>query len=219
MIALMEGVRSGRCFCLFLMCMLCLLACAGGCIESERQALLTFKKGLVDPENILASWTSGEEDCCRWNHVGCHNLTGHVIKLDLHTDTGEYCWVDPNRSCGVHGEISPSLLQLPYLSHLDLSGNAFTNVSKVISSLGRLEYLDMSHNDINTFPYHLGNLSKLEYLDLRFNEDMTVDSFEWLARLSSLRSLQLSGVNFTKADDWYQVIKVHFFVYLRVVFL
>ena len=70
MIMSAKGGRSGRNFLLLLMCILCMLACAGGsrnvrvrCIESERQALLAFKKGLVDPGNRLASWTSGEEDC------------------------------------------------------------------------------------------------------------------------------------------------------------
>ncbi|KAL6289291.1 hypothetical protein ACE6H2_006801 [Prunus campanulata] len=55
------------------------------CIERERQALLAFKRGLVDEFNQLSTWSSEAEkqDCCRWKGVYCSNQTGHVIQLDL----------------------------------------------------------------------------------------------------------------------------------------
>ncbi|KAL5738288.1 hypothetical protein ACOSP7_031049 [Xanthoceras sorbifolium] len=60
-----------------------------GCIERERQALLTFKQDLIDPSNRLASWI-GDGDCCNWAGVVCHNVTGHVLQLQLRNPHMEY---------------------------------------------------------------------------------------------------------------------------------
>ena len=54
------------------------------CIQSERQTLLQFKAGLIDDYDMLSSWTT--EDCCQWKGVGCSNITGHVLRLNLHGD-------------------------------------------------------------------------------------------------------------------------------------
>ncbi|XP_031383049.1 uncharacterized protein LOC116197144 isoform X2 [Punica granatum] len=51
------------------------------CIEREREALLEFKRGLVDKSNLLSSWVG--DDCCSWKGVRCSKLTGRVLKLDL----------------------------------------------------------------------------------------------------------------------------------------
>ncbi|KAF4357549.1 receptor-like protein EIX2 [Cannabis sativa] len=81
---------------------------SGQCIESERQALLTFKNGLVDKGNKLSSWTNTRPDCCDWNGIRCDNLTHHIIELSL-----SY----------LNGEIGSSLVELKQLRHLDLSGS------------------------------------------------------------------------------------------------
>ncbi|KAK8573504.1 hypothetical protein V6N13_009594 [Hibiscus sabdariffa] len=63
-------------------------------------------------------------------------------------------------------------------------------------------------------PHNLGNLSKLQYLNLRGQTyfmrfepwDMEAKgSIQWVSRLSSLRYLDLSGVDLHKATDWLQV--------------
>ncbi|EEF41244.1 serine-threonine protein kinase, plant-type, putative [Ricinus communis] len=166
------------------------------CIESERQALLHFKKGLIDRANLLSSWTNEEEDCCRWSRVRCDKHTGHVVMLDLRPimigrdgiyalgGDGNFVWT------GIGGELSSSLLELPYLSHLDLSNNWFSDIPEFMGSLSTLIYLDLSNNAIETFPYQLGNLSMLQYLDLSLNYEMRLDSIGWLDRLSSLRVLK-----------------------------
>ncbi|XP_030933555.1 receptor-like protein EIX2 [Quercus lobata] len=61
------------------------------CIEGERQALLEFKKGLVDDHGRLSSWQSSDENknCCNWEGVRCSNLTGHVLELHLSNDGRE----------------------------------------------------------------------------------------------------------------------------------
>ncbi|PQM38070.1 putative LRR receptor-like serine/threonine-protein kinase [Prunus yedoensis var. nudiflora] len=52
-----------------------------GCSESDMQALLAFRQGLVDDNDRLLSW--GREvqnkDCCQWDGVYCSNQTGHVV--------------------------------------------------------------------------------------------------------------------------------------------
>ncbi|CAH9129846.1 unnamed protein product [Cuscuta epithymum] len=54
------------------------------CIDGERQALLKFKHNILDEYEYLSSWGNHDENCCcGWAGVGCDNLTGHVIKLDL----------------------------------------------------------------------------------------------------------------------------------------
>nr|XP_023914891.1 receptor-like protein EIX2 [Quercus suber] len=58
------------------------------CIDTERQALLNFKQHLIDPSNRLSSWTA-RGDCCLWEGVVCHNLTGHVQQLHLRTSYPE----------------------------------------------------------------------------------------------------------------------------------
>nr|XP_023898927.1 receptor-like protein EIX1 isoform X2 [Quercus suber] len=55
------------------------------CIERERQALLEFKKGLIDDKNRLSSWGTeyAKKNCCNWEGVQCSNQTGHILQLDL----------------------------------------------------------------------------------------------------------------------------------------
>ncbi|PON97012.1 LRR domain containing protein, partial [Trema orientale] len=54
------------------------------CIETEKQALLSFKRYLVDRSNTLVSWDeSEEEDCCKWAGIVCNSITGHVSELRL----------------------------------------------------------------------------------------------------------------------------------------
>ncbi|XP_059627982.1 receptor-like protein EIX2 [Cornus florida] len=172
------------------------------CMETERQALLQFKEGLVDDYGILSSWGNTQEekkDCCKWRGVGCSNITGHVMVLNLHTKfDGQF----------LRGKISPSLLQLQHLKHLDLSYNDFegSRIPEFIGSFSRLQYLNLRDTGfLGTIPNQFGNLSELRYLDLRFNDLLSGKSFNWVSNLSSLRYLDLSYVNLSEAIDWMEV--------------
>ncbi|XP_071726998.1 receptor-like protein EIX2 [Rutidosis leptorrhynchoides] len=148
------------------------------CIDGEKQALLEFKYGLVDEANKLASWDDDASDCCRWAGVVCDNVTGHIQGLHLAGD-GLDSWLG--------GILSPSIMHLKQLRHLDLSDNAFEGI----------------------IPPQLGNLSELNFLSLGtffIEPTTTVNNMQWLSSLRQLHYLDMSGVDLSKANDWFQVI-------------
>ncbi|ESR34381.1 hypothetical protein CICLE_v10004374mg [Citrus x clementina] len=110
------------------------------------------------------------------------------------------------------GEISPALLELHDIRHLDLSNNHFSAspVPEFIGSLSKLRYLNLSCSIPLELPRKFRNHSGLEYLNLENSSLFSVGSLEWLSRLSSLRHLDLSYINLTKSSDWFQVVaKLH----------
>ncbi|XVE75486.1 hypothetical protein DITRI_Ditri12bG0097600 [Diplodiscus trichospermus] len=110
-------------------------------IQSERQALLRFKQDLKDPSNRLAAWTN-DGDCCKWDGIIC-DKKGHVIQLQLGSSQGAHL-----RS-KLGGKLNPSLLDLKYLTYLDLSDNDFgeTQIPTWFWNLSsKLYYLNISRN-------------------------------------------------------------------------
>ncbi|GMI85699.1 hypothetical protein HRI_002239200 [Hibiscus trionum] len=151
------------------------------CISAEKRALLDFKKGLIDEEDLLASWTSEDEECCKWKGVGCDNMTGHVVMLDLRPRFIHDDYYESTGWTGIGGEIGSSLLELKQLSHLDLSFNGFDTIPDFIGSLTELTYLNLSSNSLTgLIPYQLGNLSRLLYLDLSgLDQSLISDNLVW----------------------------------------
>lgn len=147
-----------------------------GCKKVEKEALLRFKKGLEGPSGLLSSWTG--ENCCSWDCVTCDNKSGHVIKLNLQSDLDNQ----------LVGEISPSLLELKYLSHLDLSMNDFgtTKVPSFFRSLTKLTYLNLS--------------------GATFGEG---SDLKWVSSLTSLKYLDMGGIDLSKASShWLQSVNM-----------
>ena len=113
------------------------------CIQREKEALLAFKQGLMDVDNLLSSWGSEarKQDCCiSWEGVYCDEYTGHVVKLDL-----------IGGSLG--GRLSSQVGNLTHLQYLDLSYNDFTSVENLNSWLPRLSsltYLGLSSSNLST---------------------------------------------------------------------
>ncbi|KAL6321943.1 hypothetical protein AAG906_035848 [Vitis piasezkii] len=206
---------AGRPFQHLLSFLMLLLLCAKpglgnltGCIERERQALLHFKRGLVDEFGLLSSWGDEHDNrnCCNWRGVQCSNQSGHVIMLHLQAPRSEYAY----KHLSLRGEISPSLLELEHLTHLDLSCNDFEgrHIPPFLGSLSRMQYLNLSHaNFAQTVPTQLGNLSNLLSLNLSDSySDLHSGNLEWLSHLSSLRHLDLSFVDLSEAIHWSQAI-------------
>ncbi|KAM3694178.1 hypothetical protein ACJW31_07G040500 [Castanea mollissima] len=190
----------------------------------EKNALLSFKEGLTDPAGRLSSWVG--EDCCSWIGVGCDNTTSHVVELDLRNrfQISKHSYENMqkyNMSC-LGGKLSPSLLNLKYLSYLDLSQNNFEgiNIPNFLGSLENLNYLNLSFSLFTgVIPPHLGNLSKLQYLALTsksfpFSEyppvrRLEVKSLEWLVDLPTLKYLDMSFVNIGEVKpDWLQAVNM-----------
>ncbi|XP_057950913.1 receptor-like protein EIX2 [Malania oleifera] len=174
--------------------------------ERERQALLQFKQELTDNYGLLSSWGTDEANRshCNWKGVYCSNQTGTVIKLQLAAP-----FVPGLGYQSLKGKISPSLLELQCLNHLDLSHNFFnfTPIPDFIGSLSNLTYLNLSFACLSgPIPHELGNLSSLLYLDLSWNSYKNVGNLEWLSHLTLLRHLDLSGVNLSEATHWQQTI-------------
>ncbi|OMO92963.1 hypothetical protein COLO4_17178 [Corchorus olitorius] len=178
------------------------------CIEAEREALLKFKQGLTDPSGRLSSW--GEGNCCRWDGVSCDSKSGHVSKLNLRNNDFD----DNELMYKLGGEINPSLLSLKELSYLDLSGNNFGGIliPNFIGSLRKLVYLNLSFASFSgMIPPNIGNLSNLQYLDLSnsLDDSSKQSSLTWLPSLSSLKYLNLEGVNLIKASKyWLQALNM-----------
>jgi EIX receptor 1/2 len=176
------------------------------CIEEERQALLKFKQGLEDDYGLLSSWGSHEEDCCNWKGIICSNRTGHVVTLDLRAN------IFTEFPEALSGEISSPLLGLRHLTYLDLSCNYFNiqPLPNFICSLTELQYLNLSYTGIvGTIPQQLGNLTSLISLDLRGNGLLEDHNLDWLFHLSSLRYLDMTFVNLSKAVNWLDKVSVH----------
>ena len=121
------------------------------CIESERQALLKFKHDLKDSSNMLAVWTS-KGDCCHWVGVVCDNVTGHVTELHLGSSQDVFASkakTEAQVRSKLGGKMNPSLLDLKYLSYLDLSGNNFEQIpipAWFWNLTSHLQYLNISGN-------------------------------------------------------------------------
>ncbi|KAM7497463.1 hypothetical protein LguiA_021877 [Lonicera macranthoides] len=158
------------------------------CTEKERRALLKFKEGLKDPSGFLSSWVG--HDCCSWKGVGCSNLTGEVVKLDLSNPNCylKYYSDSPDNSSCLGGKLGP-LNELQHLNYLNLSYNTFSGM----------------------IPPDFGNLSNLHVLDLHsVNYPPTlVSDLNWLSGLSSLKFLDLSSVNLSLATThWLQAVNM-----------
>ncbi|PWA74684.1 leucine-rich repeat protein [Artemisia annua] len=139
------------------------------CIKEERQALLQFKHHLVDEGDLLSSWVDEKNDRCKWAGIVCDNMTGHVHQIHLRTLGGHGQFVSQKEvkeasKQKLKGVLSPSLLDLKQLKHLDLSCNNFGRIQvlEFIGSLGNLSYLNLSSSNFSgIIPPQLGNISEL----------------------------------------------------------
>ncbi|MCE3214800.1 hypothetical protein HAX54_053348 [Datura stramonium] len=165
---------------------------SGICKENEKKALLRLKKEADDPTDVLSSWVD-EEDCCTWEGVFCHNVTGSVIELSING----WDWTEPK---GLKIDNFQWLPSLENLDSLDMSGvdlSEATNWTEVIDMLPSLVNLRFSNCSLHSVPPLFDhNNSVLENLDLSLNNFGTPIP-RWVFSFSSLVSLEFTGSNFT----------------------
>ncbi|XP_074293610.1 receptor-like protein EIX2 [Silene latifolia] len=174
------------------------------CKKPELEALVKFKHSFTrDSQRYLSSWVG--DDCCHWLGVGCDNVTGDVIKLNFERITNDYT------NSLVSSELNSALLELEFLSYLDLSEIDFngSRIPEFIGSMNKLRYLDLSSTIFSgPVPPTLGNLTNLEHLDLFAGSYMlyTQESLKWASNLSKLQYLDMTLVNMYQTYDTLQVL-------------
>nr|XP_027121929.1 receptor-like protein EIX2 [Coffea arabica] len=102
------------------------------------------------------------------------------------------------------GKVSPALVNLQHLSYFDLSmNNLGTQIPGFLGSVTRLKYLNLSGASFaGKIPSSIGNLSGLHYLDLNsYTDEPVKNDIQWLSGLSSLRYLDLGGLDLSRASS------------------
>ncbi|THU71845.1 hypothetical protein C4D60_Mb04t05820 [Musa balbisiana] len=125
---------------------------------TDAMALLAFREGIQDPDNVLSNWNEST-DVCHWIGITCNDTSRRVNRLVLY-----------RRS--LHGTISPFLSNLSRLQVLDLSYNFLRgSIPGEIGALSDLRVISLRNNKLqHTLPDNLGMLANLLYLDLPSNE-------------------------------------------------
>nr|XP_027120662.1 receptor-like protein Cf-9 [Coffea arabica] len=168
------------------------------CHHDESLALLQLKQMFQKSTDASAycenaypkmiSW-SKTSDCCTWDGVTCHRVTGHVIGIDL-------------SCCQLQGSIyaNSSLFNLSRLQKLNLAYNDFKNspISHGIGGLTSLTNLNLSNSNFYAqIPSQISLLSNLVSLDLSQNPiEFEHQDFQLLLQnLTQVRILSLSDVS------------------------
>eukprot|EP00899_Mesostigma_viride_P017719 jgi/Mesvir1/25949/Mv20942-RA.1 len=138
-----------------------------GDLDIDKEALLAQRNALVDPNNVLSSWTV-DASPCTYRYVVCRTVEDvqRVRAVTL------YIGVEGNVTVGLAGTIVSQLGSMEYLDQLSLSAD---------------------RNQLSgTIPPELGSLSNLEYLSLN-GWQLSGTIPPQLASLSSMKTLRLYG--------------------------
>ncbi|KAA8535164.1 hypothetical protein F0562_030167 [Nyssa sinensis] len=159
-----------------------------GCLEEEKVGLLKLKdafKYSYGPD--LSSWGGEESDCCRWEGVGCDNITQQVIQLSLHGTRYEECYLEEG-----YWVLNASLLDpFPELQILNLAENCLKGWRGVLH-LNKLQVLDLNSNWFTELP-SFSKLINLKYLDFSYNPLKNSSHFQELTIMNNLEVLNLSS--------------------------
>ncbi|XP_010676790.2 receptor-like protein 39 [Beta vulgaris subsp. vulgaris] len=165
------------------------------CLDDQQSLLLEFRRNLIynsSEPTKLATWNQ-TLDCCQWNGVQCNSSTGHVIGLDLSSES-----IRVNSS-----DSFSSLFSLQFLQRLNLANNSFNSeIPPGFGELAGLTYLNLSNAGFRgQVPLDISQLEKLVTLDLSsislLGAQLKLEnpSLAMLIRnFNNLRGLHLNGV-------------------------
>nr|KYP51038.1 LRR receptor-like serine/threonine-protein kinase GSO2 [Cajanus cajan] len=141
------------------------------CHQKDKQALLNFKQGVIDPSDMLSSWST-QQDCCEWKGVMCDNITSRVTDLTL-----------------------------PSIRHLDLSENQNLVINSLqwLSRISSLEYLNLGGVDLHKEANWLQLVTPLPSLSVLYMVECQLKDLSpslQYANFTALKYLALAGNEF-----------------------
>ncbi|XP_025015119.2 tyrosine-sulfated glycopeptide receptor 1 isoform X3 [Ricinus communis] len=159
---------------------------SAACNQDDHDSLLPFYSNLSSFPPL--GW-SPSIDCCNWEGIECRGIDDRVTRL----------WL-PFR--GLSGALSPSLANLTYLSHLNLSHNRLFGPIPhgFFSYLDNLQILDLSYNRLTgELPSNDNNTNvAIQLVDLSSNQlSGTIPSNSILQVARNLSSFNVSNNSFT----------------------
>ncbi|XP_008370076.2 probable LRR receptor-like serine/threonine-protein kinase At3g47570 [Malus domestica] len=171
--------------------------------ESDRLALLDFKKRITeDPQHIMSSWNDSTH-FCGWRGVTCNNSNKRVLTLKLNSQN-------------LVGSLTPSIGNLTYLTGINLTSNGFHGeIPQEIGRLRSLEYLNLSYNSFGgKIPTNMSSCTQLKVLSIYSNK-LTGSIPDQLSSLLNLNHLWVDENNLTGTIPYW----VGNFSYLKTVYL
>ncbi|XP_050286248.1 receptor-like protein EIX2 [Quercus robur] len=178
------------------------------CIQSEREALVSFKAGVNDtPAGKLSSWVG--EDCCQWKGVECDNKSGHVTKLNLSNPAGRHRHFDYYDAISRSSPVCENLACSAGLPSRNSYDRRYSKYARLLGDVNSSFSRDVNASLSGEITPYLSNLSSLTHLDLEGNYNLSTKNLDWVSSLSSLEYLYMGGVkiNHTKAD-WLHAINM-----------
>ncbi|KAF2300739.1 hypothetical protein GH714_015444 [Hevea brasiliensis] len=139
-------------------CVFPLLESAALSIETDKQALISFKSQIsLESSNSLSSWVQSSSPC-NWTGVSCNRFGQRVVGLKL-------------SRLGLVGSISPYIGNLSFLQSLELQNNQLTGtLPEEICNLSGLRVLNLSSNSLQgSIPSNVSKLTELRILDVSMN--------------------------------------------------
>ncbi|XP_072962858.1 LRR receptor-like serine/threonine-protein kinase FEI 1 [Typha angustifolia] len=163
---------------LFLLIMLILGSSA---LNSDGNALLSFKTAIVGSDGVLFNWREEDSDPCNWKGVKCDSqkrvihlsLAYHKLVGSISPEIGKLNQLQLLALQGnsLYGTIPPELGKCTELQHLYLQGNYLSGIIPLeIGNLLGLETLDTSSNTLSgSIPHSLDKLAKLTSFNVSMN--------------------------------------------------
>nr|XP_024367144.1 LRR receptor-like serine/threonine-protein kinase FEI 2 isoform X2 [Physcomitrium patens] len=189
--SLVSHLNSKRCYfmrnlslwsCVCLLLVTSVLHIPTSALSPDGEALLSFKRSLLNANRTLSSWNESHPNPCLWLGVTCLPKSDRVYILNISRRnlrgiiSSKIGKLDQLRRIGLHhnnlfGSIPKDIGNCVNLKALYLQGNFLIgNIPDEFGKLQRLKILDISNNGLmGSIPQAIGRLSQLSFLNLSAN--------------------------------------------------